>query len=190
MNEEQQKKFEEWCANYSFSAMTSVEHHCFSAWEACLEANEVEDQELERASSIAELADEMSGSFQEPNWKWMDVLAWLLSRGMQFPKEQEPEPTPTEMARKLLDKGWELKPGRDLHDLCLEDPKTRILYDFNDKSIEKAYRKAFPRKKKVEVEVWMDGNGGIRTTANPHCASALGFTRGTATFWVEDSDEG
>lgn len=123
--------------------------------------------------------------------------AWEACLDANKAEEEEPEPSATEMVWRLMGKGWVLKSGRDLHDLCLEDPKTKILYDFTDKDITRAFRRAFPPKRKVEVEVWLDSDGEIRVIPSNSDSKGLdpkrvswSWTKGTATFYVEESGEG
>lgn len=155
MDEEQQRKFEEWWEREKFLDASPVRGRRGWAeigWEACLEANKVETQ--------------------------------------------EPEPTPTEMVKRLLEKGWTIVPLA-LSGLHIKHQSTNDYYSLSNlEEIGKAYIKAFPRKKKVEVEVWLDSDGCVRVIPPNSDSKGLdpkrvswGWTKGTATFWVEDSDE-
>ena len=111
------------------------------AWEACLEANKVE--------------------------------------------EQESEPSPTEMVKRLLEKGWtvEAYPDTDMTFFRSPDGKNRL-------ALIAAYHKAFPPKKKVEVEVWLqqcpDNKHKVRETGYFGMAGHDLWTKGIATFYVEE----
>lgn len=107
--------------------------------------------------------------------------------------EEEPEPSPTEMMRRLIDKGWEINVPRDISQhnytklqlfLYRDDVEQVIYYPLDE-----AYRRAFPSKKKVEVEVWMSKRGtvtekGQNVRNSPYSKD---WTKGTATFYVEES---
>lgn len=152
MDEVQEKKFEEWwngpwCRSTLYFLRSEEERISKAAWEACLEANKVE--------------------------------------------EEEPEPSPTEMVKRLLEKGWFAK----LY------PNGMMYWIPNDEShcaeylLGNAYRKAFPRKKKVEVVVYKDLKP-CKNNCEHHIKTRLPafhkpneWVKGTATFWVEDSGD-
>ena len=93
----------------------------------------------------------------------------------------EPEPSPTEMVKRLLEKGWFAK----LY------PNGMMYWIPNDEShcaeylLGNAYRKAFPSKKKIEIEVWTK-NGKVRNILKEDVPYLEGWTKGIATFWVEE----
>lgn len=140
MNEAQKKKFEEWWTRHCcYEGQTDVDL-CREAWEACLDANKVE--------------------------------------------EQESEPSPTEMVRRLLEKGWKVHVS-GIGSCWFESPRDAAI-----ESLDTAYRKAFPRKKKIDVEVWIqqcpDNKHKVRETGYFGMAWDESWTKGTATFWVEE----
>lgn len=165
------------------------------------QTQEVEEKELERTSSISEWAERIRGNWNKvEGWSWEVILAWMLSKGFRLPEEQEPEPTPTEMVKRLLEKGWTIEQGDDTQLTewyRLRDPeKPHFTHTFSVKQVTDAYRKTFPPKKKVEVEVWMSRDGSVRDSEYisnlDEAARTLTerfWKRGTATFWVEDSGE-
>lgn len=149
MDEKQERKFKEWLDTTG----RVYRDDCRDAWEACIEANKVE--------------------------------------------EQEPEQTPTEMMRVLLEKGWKVHVS-GIGSCWLESPRDAAI-----KSLDRAYREAFPPKKKVEVEVWGHQHKGewvacthsLRTgwvgddkgnMSTPESLLEAGWVKGIATFWVED----
>jgi hypothetical protein len=102
--------------------------------------------------------------------------------------QEEPEPTPTEMVKRLIDKGWDFT-----HDLKIVDPTG----GFPFVEVAPAYRKAFPRKVRKEMEVWMHEKCGTiyrrknvgDEYGNPSTEEdllRLGWTQGTAVFYVEE----
>jgi hypothetical protein len=193
MDEEQQKKFEEWYANAGTLWVFSLKNVCSTVWQACVEANEVEEQELGRTASISEWSERIRERWNNvQGWSWEGILAWMLEKGFRFPEEQEP--SPTEMLRKLIDKEWRIEPTscRDGGLYALIDPNDRM-HGCLCHEIKSAYRRAFPPKKKVEVEVWLDSDGEIRVIPSNSDSKGLdpkrvswGWTKGTATFWVEE----
>ena len=186
MNEEQKRKFKAWMDTTG----RIYRDDCRDAWEACLEANKAEEQELGRTASVSEwgerIRDRWSGF---PGLTWDYVLAWLVEQGFRVPEEQELEPSPTEMVKRLLEKGWtvEAYPDTDMTFFRSPDGKNRL-------ALSAAYHQAFHRKKKVEVEVWLDSDGEIRVIPSNSDSKGLdpkrvswGWTKGTATFYVEES---
>ena len=143
MDEEQKKKFEEWWSKQW--EWWSKQWQLYGgrltakmAWEACLYANKVE--------------------------------------------EQEPEPSPTEMVKRLLEKGWtvEAYPDTDMTFFRSPDGKNRL-------ALIAAYHQVFPPKKKVEVDAWYCWRCGHLSGDSIHyCAAKPTMVRGTATFWVEE----
>lgn len=147
--DEQERKFVTWWREFD-EEMYTPRTIAQKAWEACLEANKIE--------------------------------------------ENEPKPSPTEMVRRLLEKGWRIEPT------SCRDGGLYALIDTDDRmhgclchEIKSAYRKAFPPKKKIEVEVWYDPSGehgelrqipegGISDDK----ALSFGWTKGIATFWIEE----
>ena len=115
-------------------------------------------------------------------------MAWEACLYANKVEEQEPEPSPTEMVKRLLEKGWtvEAYPDTDMTFFRSPDGKNRL-------ALIAAYHQVFPRKKKVEVEVWLDSDGCVRVipagldpkTVTPRRVS-WGWTKGIATFWVEE----
>lgn len=124
--------------------------------------------------------------------------AWEACLEANKAEEQEPEPSPTEMVKRLLEEGWEV---------IETDNDSGFVYfvykDFRADSIRSAYRKAFPPKKRIEVEVWDHQHKGewvacthsLRTgwvgddkgnMSTPESLLEAGWVKGIATFWVED----
>lgn len=108
-----------------------------------------------------------SNEIHELRGKYKDLLS---------PTDEDP--TPTEMVRRLLERGWEAK----------LDPQDGVIEGFYPLKV--AYRKAFPRKVKKEVEVWWCPHcngvyhcGPKRTT---QWAPICNPMKSTATFWVEE----
>jgi len=113
------------------------------------------------------------------------------------PADPEPEVTPTEMVKALLEKGWEVNLSR-------EDATIESFYHPSMKNGERqpvfplhiAYRKALPRKVENRVEAWRHKNGSISTRSqlgdeyrNPSEEELIkrGWTKGTAIFYVEEA---
>src|SRR5574343_19772 len=103
-------------------------------------------------------------------------------------KEQEPETSLTEMFKQLLEKGWFFTEG----EFVLEGGQS-MMFDSLEHSgylgsfnIRDAYRKAFPPKKKIEVEVWIqqcpDNKHKVRETGYFGIAGHDLWTKGIATF--------
>lgn len=151
MDEEQQRKFEKWASGENFlkrfdgfsPTLTDLAMVAQDAWEACLESNKVEEQEL--------------------------------------------EPSTTEMVKMLLEKGWKVHVSGS-GSCWFESPRDAAI-----KSLDRAYREAFPPKKKVEIEVWLDSDGEVRIIPSNSDSKGLdpkrvswGWTKGVATFWVEE----
>lgn len=202
MNEEQKKKFEEWAHKENFlkkfdgfsPTLTDLAMTAENAWQACLETNKVEEisnQPWLGNATTKEMLEELMARAEVhgyANYRTVDG-------GVSEKLEVEQEPTPTEMARKLLEKGWEiLCSGRKNRSISFIEPNSPINNEFL--YLKDAYIKAFPRKKKVEVEVWLDSDGCVRVIPPNSDSKGLdpkrvswGWTKGTATFWVEDSDE-
>ena len=118
-------------------------------------------------------------------------MAWEACLYANKVEEQEPEPSPTEMVKRLLEKGWtvEAYPDTDMTFFRSPDGKNRL-------ALIAAYHQAFPPKKKVEVEVWLDSDGEVRIIPSNSDSKGLdpkrvswGWTKGVATFWVEDSGD-
>ena len=111
--------------------------------------------------------------------------AWRACLDANKVEEQKPEPSPTEMVKRLLEKGWtvEAYPDTDMTFFRSPDGKNRL-------ALIAAYHKAFPPKKKVEVEVWLqqcpDNKHKVRETGYFGMAGHDLWTKGTATFWVEE----
>lgn len=102
--------------------------------------------------------------------------------------EPEPEdPTPTEMLKKLIELGWTIQ---------LDWDRTIQLYEPNGNHYgpwpKSAYRKAFPKKVKREVEVYQSPDGRVRDYRYyreiPQGDITLPWTKGTATFLVPEEE--
>lgn len=79
-------------------------------------------------------------------------FVWDASRANMVESEPE-EPTPTEMVKRLLEKGWEIH-ETDEYRLALWHPiKDKIIRASVD-GVRSAYYQTFPPKKRIEVEVW------------------------------------
>lgn len=112
--------------------------------------------------------------------------AWEACLEANKAEEQKPEPSPTEMVKRLLEKGWEVE--SDANEITIfRDPNCT----YGTSSAIRAYRKAFPRKKKVEVEVYRHKKTKSFTNngKNPYIESSPHYKeweKGIATFWVEE----
>ena len=113
-------------------------------------------------------------------------MAWEACLYANKVEEQEPEPSPTEMVKRLLEKGWtvEAYPDTDMTFFRSPDGKNRL-------ALIAAYHQVFPRKKKVEVEVYRHKKTKSFTNngKNPYMESSPHYKeweKGIATFWVEE----
>lgn len=108
----------------------------------------------------------------------------LLQHGVTLPPEQE-EPTPTEMVKALLEKGWTIeffdKEERGFQLVFRPETKEAIY------TLEAAYRRAFPRKRKIMVDAWYK-EGMIREFDFFELCDHRDWIPGTATFEVPEEE--
>lgn len=128
-------------------------------------------------------------SFHGLHDKVICEIAWQACLEANKVEEEEPEPSPTEMVKRLLEKGWTIEQGDDTQLTewyRLRDPeKPHFTHTFSVKQVTEAYRKAFPSKKKIEIEVWTK-NGKVRNILKEDVPYLEGWTKGIAIFWVEE----
>lgn len=106
-------------------------------------------------------------------------------------EQQEPEPTPTEMVRKLLDAGWEIEHPSSHYDpsFLSKADDTSIDCPLTKEGIENAYRKAFPKPKLVrhEVNVWWRRDTST-IMIYPPVYHPDDWIKGTAIFMVPEEE--
>ena len=90
-----------------------------------------------------------------------------------------PELTATEMVKALLGKGWDVLSDEETNDISLKNPSGGIYY-----SVGSAYRKAFPRKKKVTVDGWIGKGYGEIIRKDP--GDPTQWIKGQFTYEVEE----
>lgn len=140
MDEEQQKKFEEWHeTSRGFKYVPTLR----DAWQACLEANKIEE-----ISNQAWLGNATTKEILEELMARAEVHGYANYRTVdEIPEKVELEPTPTEMVKRLLEKGWEVE--SDANEITIFRDLDCI---YGTSSVIRAYHRAFPRKKKDKFE--------------------------------------
>ena len=188
MDKEQNRKFEEWWREFDKTRtleMSAPRTIAQKAWKACLGANKVEEisnQPWLGNATTKEMLEELMARAEVhgyANYRTVDG-------GVSEKLEAEPEPSPTEMVKRLLEKGWtvEAYPDTDMTFFRSPDGKNRL-------ALIAAYHQVFPRKKKVEVEVYRHKKTKSFTNngKNPYMESSPHYKeweKGIATFWVEE----
>jgi len=115
-----------------------------------------------------------------------DEIHELISKCKDLPSLTKEDPTPTEMVKRLLEKGWTIEQDT-LKNMTLFDP---FRNGYGYETIADAYRKAFPRKVKKDIKVWWCPHcNGVQcydsimsTQWSPVCRPI----KGTATFYVDE----
>jgi hypothetical protein len=96
---------------------------------------------------------------------------------------EKEEPTPTEMVDALRSKGWTVEYDYNYEVKFLSPDCSKQYFP-----LEKAYRSAFPRKKKVTVDVWRRNSGSHDIVEDKGQLWANEWTKGTATFEVPEEE--